>query len=669
LKKSEAREKIEELREEIRQHNYRYYVEDDPTISDREYDKLLKRLQELEDEFPEFRTENSPTQRVGASPADEFESADHREPMLSLSNAFEEKELTEFQDRLWRNLGRNDELTYVAEPKLDGLAIELIYEDGELTEALTRGDGRTGEVVTRNVKTIRSIPLTLRENGHEVPPLLEVRGEVYMEKDSFEEMNQRRAREGKDLFANPRNAAAGSLRQLDPSVTAERPLNAFFYDTGVVEGLEFRTQEELLGYLPKTGLRVNPYTEKCEGIDEARKFYERLEEKREEIPYEIDGIVIKVNDFALREELGTKTRSPRWAIAYKFPPERATTRIKDIEVGVGRTGALTPVALLEPVDIKGATISRASLHNQDEIDEKDIRIGDHVIIQRAGDVIPEVIKPIPEKRTGEEEKFHLPEKCPVCGEPVKRPEGEAIHRCVNISCPARVKESIKHFASKGGADIEGLGDKLVEQLVDEGLVTNIADLYRLKHDEIADLERMGDKSADNLLEALEESKDITFARLIYALGIRHVGEHLASVLTDHYRDFDQLGEATKHELTEINEIGPEVAHSIENFFSNEKNLELLGQLEKVGVEYSRESRGKEDILEGLRFVFTGRLDDFTRSEAERAVEDRGGRATSSVSSVTDYLVAGENPGSKYEAAQEQETEIIDEEEFKEMIRT
>lgn len=669
MKKNEAKEEIEKLRGEIRQHNYRYYVKDDPTISDREYDRLLKRLKELEEEYPEFRTENSPTQRVGASPADEFESADHRKPMLSLSNAFEEEEITEFRDRLWRKLGREKEITYVAEPKLDGLAVELIYENGELSEALTRGDGRTGEVVTRNVKTIRSIPLNLREDGQEIPTLLEVRGEVYMEKGDFEEMNEGRAKEGKDLFANPRNAAAGSLRQLDPSVTAERPLNAFFYDIGVVEGKEFRTQEELLDYLPRAGLRVNSYTEKCEGIEEAKEIYSRLEGKREEIPYEIDGIVIKVNDFSLREELGTKTRSPRWAIAYKFPPERATTRIIDIDVGVGRTGALTPVAHLEPVEIKGATISRATLHNQDEIDEKDVRVGDHVIIQRAGDVIPEIIKPIPDKRTGDEEKFHLPENCPVCGEPVKRPEDEAIHRCINISCPARVKESIKHFASKGGADIEGLGDKLVEQLVDEGLVENIADLYRLEHEEIADLERMGNKSADNLLEALEESKELSFSRLIYALGIRHVGEHMANVLNEEFRDFQEIKAASREDLTRIAEIGPEVAESIENFFSTEKNLELLEDLKEVGVEYTRETGSEEEILDGKRFVFTGRLDDFTRAGAEKIVEDLGGRATSSVSSVTDYLVVGENPGSKYDEAQELGTEIIDEDEFKEIIQS
>ncbi|MCF7876134.1 NAD-dependent DNA ligase LigA [Candidatus Bipolaricaulota bacterium] len=668
MDRSEAKERIEELREEIEEHNYRYYVLDDPTITDREYDRLLRELEELEEEYPEFRTDISPTQRVGASPADEFESGEHRTPMLSLSNAFEEREITEFRDRVQRKLGTEDELTYIAEPKLDGLAIELIYENGELSEGLTRGDGRTGEVVTRNIKTIRSIPLKLRSDGGEVPSLLEVRGEVYMEKGSFQKMNERRAEEGKDLFANPRNAAAGSLRQLDPSVTAKRPLNAFFYDTGVVEGREFTTQEELLNYFPDIGLRVNPYAEKCQGIKEAKEVYSKLEKKREEIPYEIDGIVIKVNDFNLREELGAKTRSPRWAIAYKFPPERAKTRIKDIEVGVGRTGALTPVAKLEPVEIKGATISRASLHNQDEIDEKDVRIGDTVIIQRAGDVIPEVIKPITEERTGDEEKFQLPDHCPVCGEPVKRPEGDAIHRCVNISCPARIKEAIKHFGSKAAADIEGLGDKLVDKLVEEGLVESIADLYRLDRKEIANLERMGEKSAENLLNALEESKEISFSRLIYALGIRHVGEHLANVLSRNFADFEGLKEAKKEELTSINEIGPEVGDSIVNFLANDSNLKLIEQLDKVGVKYEREAREDEKILDGTRFVFTGQLDDYTRSEAEDLVERLGGRATSSVSSLTDYLVAGENPGSKYEEAQEEGTEIINEEQFKELIQ-
>ncbi len=667
MKKSEAKERIEELRAEIEDHNYRYYVLEDPVITDREYDELLAELEELEGEYPEFQSENSPTQRVGASPAEEFESAEHSQPMLSLSNAFEEEGVLDFGDRVKRELGLDGDVTYLSEPKLDGLAVEVIYENGELTKGLTRGDGVTGEVVTRNIKTIRSIPLKLRTNGGEPPRLLEVRGEVYMGKDSFREMNERRAKEGKDLFANPRNAAAGSLRQLDPKVTARRPLDAFFYDVGEIGGVELNSQEELLDYLPSLGLRVNPYTRKCIGIGEAIDYFRDIEERREEIPYEIDGIVIKVNDFDLRDLLGTKTRSPRWALAYKFPPERARTKVLDIEVGVGRTGALTPVAVLDPVEVKGATISRATLHNQDEIDEKGIRIGDEVIIQRAGDVIPEVIKPVKGERDGSEEKFKLPDRCPVCGEPVKRPRGEAIHRCVNISCPARVKESIKHFASKGAADVDGLGDKLVEQFVDEGLVESIPDLYRLSKEEISDLERMGEKSAENLLESLEESKEITFSRLLYALGIRHVGEHLARVLESEYTDFDDLEEANREELEEINEIGPEVAESIVNFFSNDRNLDLIRELEEVGVRYERPERETKETLAGQKFVFTGRLENYTRAEAQDLVERSGGRATSSVSSATDFLVAGQSPGSKYDRAREEGVTILTEDEFEEMV--
>ncbi|MFP3952967.1 MAG: NAD-dependent DNA ligase LigA [Candidatus Acetothermia bacterium] len=665
MKKHKAKERIEELREEVEEHNYRYYVLDDPVITDREYDELLAELETLEEEYPEFKSENSPTQRVGARPAEEFESAEHRHPMLSLSNAFEEESVFDFDDRVRRELGVPGDITYLAEPKLDGLAVEVIYENGQLTEALTRGDGFTGEVVTRNIKTIRSIPLKLRSDGQELPPLVEVRGEVYMGKDSFRRMNERRAREDKDLFANPRNAAAGSLRQLDPSVTARRPLNAFFYDVGEVQGVELNSQEELLRFLPSIGLRVNPYIRKCSGIDEAVEYFGDIADRREEIPYEIDGIVIKINDFQLREVLGTKTRSPRWALAYKFPPERARTKILDIEVGVGRTGALTPVAILVPVEIKGATISRATLHNQDEIDEKDVRIGDEVIVQRAGDVIPEVIKPVKGERSGDEETFRLPDRCPVCGEPVKRPEGEAIHRCVNISCPARVKESIKHFASKGAADVEGLGDKLVEQLVDEGLVGDIPDLYRLSREEVSNLERMGDKSAENLLKSLEESKEISFSRLLYALGIRHVGEHLARVLEAEYADFDELREADRDELEAIHEIGPEVAESIVNFFSSQRNLELIEGLAEVGLRYERPDRDVEETLDEKKFVFTGRLENFTRAEAQDLVERLGGRATSSVSSETDYLVVGDNPGSKYDRALEEDVTILTEEEFRE----
>ncbi len=668
MERTEAKERIEKLRNKIEEHNYHYYVLDDPTITDKEYDELLEELENLEERYPEFQTPNSPTQRVGAKPADEFESAEHSEPMLSLSNAFQEKGVWEFEDRIFRKLDGVDEVTYITEPKLDGLAVEVIYQDGELVSALTRGDGFTGEVVTRNIKTIRSIPLRLRASQDDLPSTLEVRGEVYMGKESFQEMNQRRGKEGKDLFANPRNAAAGSLRQLDPSVTANRPLNAFFYDIGVVDGKTISTQEELLNYLPKVGLRVNPHTRKCASIGETINFFEDIRKKREDIPYEIDGIVIKVNDFSIREKLGTKTRSPRWALAYKFPPERARTEILDINISVGRTGALTPVAILDPVEVKGATISRATLHNQDEIDEKDIRIGDTVIIQRAGDVIPEVIKPVKQDRNGSEEKFKIPQNCPVCGEPVKKPKGEAIHRCVNISCPARIKESIKHYASKGAADIDGLGDKIVEQLVDNDLINSIPDLYKLEKEKVSALERMGEKSAKNLLEALDESKEISFSRLIFALGIRHVGEHLARVLAGEFTGLESLKEATAEELVSIKEIGPEVAESITNFFSNDKNIQLLHELQRVGVTYRLPEQTGHDLLSGKKFVFTGKLDNYTRSEAQKRVEELGGRATSSVSAQTDYLVLGDNPGSKYERAKDLDVEIIDEEEFVQIIQ-
>lgn len=669
MERAEAKERIKELRNKIEEHNYRYYVLDDPTITDKEYDSLLGELEDLEEQYPEFQTSSSPTQRVGAKPADEFESAEHSQPMLSLSNAFEEKEVWEFEDRVFRKLDGVDQVTYITEPKLDGLAVEIIYQDGELTSALTRGDGFTGEVVTRNIKTIRSVPLRLRSSEDDLPSTLEVRGEVYMGKESFQQMNQRRAKEGKDLFANPRNAAAGSLRQLDPSVTAKRPLDAFFYDTGVVDGKTISTQEELLTYLPKIGFRVNPHTRKCESIEEAINFFEDIRKEREDIPYEIDGIVIKVNDFSIRERLGTKTRSPRWALAYKFPPERARTEILDINVSVGRTGALTPVAILEPVEVKGATISRATLHNQDEIDEKDIRIGDTVLIQRAGDVIPKVIKPVKQERDGSEQKFQIPTQCPVCDEPVKKPKGEAIHRCVNISCPARIKESIKHYASKGAADIDGLGDRIVEQLVDNDLIDSIPDLYKLEKEQISGLERMGDKSADNLLEALDESKEISFSRLIYALGIRHVGEHLARVLAGEFSGFENLKKAPPEELVSINEIGPEVAESITNFFSNKKNLQLLDELQSVGITYQLPEGTGQDLLSGKKFVFSGKLDNYTRNEAQNFVEELGGRATSSVSTQTDYLVLGQNPGSKYDEAEDLEVEVIDEQEFMDIIQS
>ena len=675
LSLEEARRRVEELREEIRKHNYYYYVLDSPIISDAEYDALMRELQELEEQFPELYDPTSPTQQVGAPPLEEFRSVRHTIPMLSLANASTEEEVLEFDRRVKRLLGPEDQakVEYLVEPKYDGLAVELIYEEGVFTIGSTRGDGEVGEDVTLNLKTIKAIPLVLRRpEGLELPKRLAVRGEVYMEVADFKRLNEERLSQGEPPFANPRNAAAGSLRQLDSRITARRPLKIFFYDVGETVGIEFHTQEELLRTLPEFGLRVNPLFQKCASIEEAIAFHHELEEERESLPYESDGVVIKVNDFRLREQLGEIARAPRWAVAYKFAPRQATTRIREIILQVGRTGAVTPVALLEPVELSGATIGRATLHNQEEIKKKDIRIGDLVLIERAGDVIPEVVISIPEARTGEEREFMMPDRCPVCGTPLVRPEGEVVYRCPNISCPARIKESIRHFASKGALDIDGLGDKLVNQLVEKGLVKDLPDIFLLKKEELAALERMGEKSASNLIEAIERSKRPRLSRFIHALGIRHIGERLAEILAEHYATIEELMEADKEELQEIPEIGPEVARSIVEFFSTEKNRETVRRLLEAGVAPVSEKVEAEVArplpLAGKRFVFTGGLRDFTREEAEELVRRLGGEPTSSVSRKTDYVVVGENPGSKLAKAQRLGLKIINEEEFKELLK-
>jgi DNA ligase (NAD+) len=661
-----AKEKVEKLREEIRKHDYNYYVLNQPTISDAEYDVLMRQLQELEELYPQLKSPTSPTQRVGAPPAEEFGTVKHTIPMLSLSNAFTEEELVEFDQRVKRLL-ETDKVTYVVEPKFDGVAVELVYENGMFTVGSTRGDGEVGEDITQNLRTIPAIPLELRRlNGKgKIPKRLEVRGEVYMEIADFKRLNEQRAENKEPLFANPRNAAAGSLRQLDPRITAQRPLNIFCYDVGLTVGMEFHSQEEILKKLPLLGIRVNPHWAVCEDIGEAIEFYNDLSKKREELEYEVDGVVIKVNDFSLREILGEKSRSPRWAIAYKFPARQATTRIKKIIVQVGRTGALTPVAILEPVKLSGATIRRATLHNQDEIDKKDIRPGDAVLIQRAGDVIPEVVKSISaESKEKRSSKFKMPSHCPVCGSEVIRPQDEVVHRCPNISCPARLKESIRHFASKTAADIDGLGDKLIHQLVEKGLVKDVSDIYHLSLEEVAGLDRMAEKSAQNLLEAIEKSKEITLSRFIYALGIRHVGEHLAEVLAERF-DIEELASVGEEELLKINEIGPKVAQSIVAFFKDEKNRRTIHKLLEAGVEIVKPKAAKK--LEGKTFVFTGRLKDFTRGEAEELIRALGGRVSSSVSYRTDFVVVGEEAGSKLKKAKELGVEILTEKEFEELI--
>ncbi len=666
ISKEEAKKRIEELRKLIRHHDYLYYVLNKPEISDAEYDKLMRELQQLEEMYPEFITPDSPTQRVGAPPAEEFKTVAHLKPMLSLDNAFNEEEMRRFDERIKRELGKED-VIYTAEPKLDGLSVELVYENGVFVRGSTRGDGYNGEDVTENLKTIRAVPLRLREGKYGIPRLLAVRGEVIMHIHDFEELNKKLIERGEEPLANPRNAAAGSLRRLDPKETAERPLDIFFYEIMVVEGLKINTQWEALEHLREWGLKTNPLVKRCKNIDEVIEYYNEMKEKREQLSYEIDGIVVKVDNLEDQEKLGIKARSPRWAIAYKFPPREKITQVMDIIVQVGRTGTLTPVALLKPVDVSGVTVSRATLHNFDYIREKDVRIGDWVKVIRAGDVIPEVVEVIKEKRTGKEKIFQMPDKCPVCGSHVVR-EG-AYYRCTGgLSCPAQLKRSIAHYASKGAMDIEGLGPKIVDLLVDKGLVKRISDLYKLTIPDLLRLPGFALKSAKNLIESIEKSKERSLDRFIYALGIPNVGEHMAKVLAERFKTLDNLMNAREIELLAVPEVGPETAKSIVDFFREPRNREEIQRLKELGVKATFEKmEKKEGILKGKVFVFTGALKSFTRDEAKRIVEELGGRAASSVSRNVDYVVVGENPGSKYERAKQLGLKIINEEEFKKLI--
>ncbi len=666
ISKEEAKKRIEELRKLIRHHDYLYYVLNKPEISDAEYDKLMRELQQLEEMYPEFITPDSPTQRVGAPPAEEFKTVAHLKPMLSLDNAFNEEEMRRFDERIKRELGKEN-VIYTAEPKLDGLSVELVYENGVFVRGSTRGDGYNGEDVTENLKTIRAVPLRLREGKYGIPRLLAVRGEVIMHIHDFEELNKKLIERGEEPLANPRNAAAGSLRRLDPKETAERPLDIFFYEIMVVEGLKINTQWEALEHLREWGLKTNPLVKRCKNIDEVIEYYNEMKEKREQLSYEIDGIVVKVDNLEDQEKLGIKARSPRWAIAYKFPPREKITQVMDIIVQVGRTGTLTPVALLKPVDVSGVTVSRATLHNFDYIREKDVRIGDWVKVIRAGDVIPEVVEVIKEKRTGKEKVFQMPDKCPVCGSHVVR-EG-AYYRCTGgLSCPAQLKRSIAHYASKGAMDIEGLGPKIVDLLVDKGLVKRISDLYKLTIPDLLRLPGFALKSAKNLIESIEKSKERSLDRFIYALGIPNVGEHMAKVLAERFKTLDNLMNAREIELLAVPEVGPETAKSIVDFFREPRNREEIQRLKELGVKATFEKmEKKEGILKGKVFVFTGALKSFTREEAKRIVEELGGRAVSSVSRNVDYVVVGENPGSKYERAKQLGLKIINEEEFKKLI--
>ncbi len=663
------KKEIEKLREEIRYHDHKYYIENQPVISDKEYDQLMQRLIKLEEKYPQFITPDSPTQRVGGAPAEEFEESKHIVPLLSLSNAFSFNDLEAFDKRVKRMLGLpfDRDIEYVSELKIDGLAINLTYENGVLVKGATRGDGFRGEDVTNNLKTIHAIPLRLR--GERIPRLMEVRGEVYMLHRNFQRLNEERGKSGEPLFANPRNAAAGSVRQLDPRITAKRKLDIFTYALGEYKDGEIETHIELLRLFKSLGLKVNPTSRLCKSIKEVIRFCQNWTEKKKDLDYDVDGVVVKVNSIELQEKLGAVTKSPRWAVAYKFPAAQATTRIKKIVVQVGRTGALTPVAIMEPVEVGGVTVSRATLHNEDEIKKKDVRVGDRVLIQRAGDVIPYVASAIKEERTGKEKKFIFPKKCPVCGTDVYRPPGEAVTRCTNISCSAQIKETIRHFTSRGAMDVEGMGDAHVEQLVEKGLIKDPADLYYLKKEDLLPLERMGDKLVSNILEAIEKSKERDLPRLIYALGIRHVGSHIADVLAKNYSSLDELSKAKAEELSSIPEIGPIVARSVELFFKQEGAKRVIDKLEKAGVKLEVEKKKKApQILTGKTFVLTGTLEGFTREKTSEIIKELGGRVSSSVSKETDYVVAGKEPGSKYDKAKELGVKIINESQFKKLIK-
>lgn len=661
--------KIEELREKIRYHNYHYYVLDDLIISDTEYDQLMKELEDWETKYPQYINPSSPTQRVGIEPVSGFTTVKHITPMQSLANAFSSEELRAFDQRV-KKIIPQQRLKYVSELKIDGLAVALVYENGLFVRGATRGDGVTGEEVTSNLRTVKAIPLKLF--GEDIPPRIEVYGEVYIRKSDFKKLNEERIKKGESLFANPRNAAAGSVRQLDPRITAQRHLDTFIYRATFPEGNKFNTHMEVLSYLKKIGFKVNPHIKLCRDIEVAINYCQEWIEKKEEMDYEIDGMVIKVNSLRMREELGSTTRSPRWAVAYKFPAQQEITKVTDIILQVGSTGAITPVAELEEVTISGSVVKRATLHNQDEIRRKGIRKGVTVLIQKAGEVIPEVVKVIEDKRNGEENEFIMPTVCPECHEPISQPKGEVVYRCTNPDCPAQVKGRIRHFASRNAMDIEGLGPAIIDQLVEKGLIKNISGLYFLKRDDLISLERMAEKSAYNLLDAIEKSKKKSLAKLIYGLEIRYVGVHTSELITGYYSTLDKFKKADLEELIDIKEIGPRIAKSIIHFFEDEKNLNIIERLRNAGVNFGqekekmREEKGVQ-VLAGKQFVLTGTLKDFTRIQAKEIISELGGRVTGSVSKKTDYVIAGEDPGSKYQKAQKLGVTIINEEEFKKLI--
>ncbi|MDA2927489.1 NAD-dependent DNA ligase LigA [Acidobacteria bacterium AH-259-G07] len=663
-----AKERISELRKEIEYHNYQYYVLDDPVIGDQEYDRMFRELVELEGEYPELASPDSPVQRIGGEPQKKFQKVQHRRPMLSLANAFDEAELRAFYKRI-RNLLESVEIDFVTELKIDGVAVALSYEDGVFVRGATRGNGLIGEDITANLRTIRAIPLKLRDNKK--PEVVEVRGEAYLPISAFERINEERAQEGESPFANPRNAAAGALRQLNPQVTASRPLAFFAYSVGYLEGLNFRTQIQVLEQLREWGFPVNPQHRYQPSMEEVIRFCHEWESKRKSLDYQIDGIVVKVNRLDYQDRLGVVSRDPRWAISFKFPGELATTRLHEIKINVGRSGALNPYALLEPVQVGGVTIRTATLHNEDDIRRKDIREGDLVVVKRAGDVIPQVVGPVREKRTGQERPFTYPDRCPACNAAVRREPGDAMAYCTNRNCPAQVLEALKHFVSQGAMDIRGLGPQTLEKLLELELIEDPADLYFLTAEDLAKLPNFKEKSIKNLLNGIEQSKSQGFQRVLFALGVRHVGESIAELLVTDFGDIDSLAAAPEDEISSIQGVGPEIARSVHHYFQVEDNRRLIEKLKKAGLQFqvAGETLKGEGSFSGRAFVITGTLPGFSRSQAAEFIESHGGRVTSSLSSKTDFLVVGEGPGSKLKKAEELGIAPISESELKKMAIT
>lgn len=665
MRLEDAKKRVDELHKLLNQYGYEYYVLDKPSVPDSEYDKRMQELIALETEFPQLKTPNSPTQRIGGEVLEGFQKVRHRIPMLSLANAFNEADLRDFDRRVRQTVG---DTAYVCELKIDGLAVSLRYENGVFVQGSTRGDGTVGEDITVNLRTVRSIPLQLTEKV-----TIEVRGEVFMPKKSFAKLNKEREENGEILFANPRNAAAGSLRQLDPKIAASRNLDVFLYAIGENHLELIERHSEGLNYLDRLGLKTNQERRLCSTIDDVLEYIKEWQEKRPDLPYEIDGIVVKVDRYDQQEKLGTTVKSPRWAIAYKFPAEEVMTKLIGIDLSVGRTGVVTPTGILEPVRVAGTTVQRASLHNEDLIKEKDIRIGDYVIVKKAGDIIPEVVRSVPEKRTGKENPFAMPTHCPACGSELVRLEGEVALRCINPKCPAQIREGLIHFVSRNAMNIDGLGEKVITQLFQENLVADVADIYKLTKDQLIQLERMGEKSVQNLLTAIEASKENSLERLLFGLGIRHVGAKAAKILAQTYEHIDRLMEAKEEELQAITDIGEKMANSIVTYFQAPEVKELIDELKSLGVNVTYKGERPENIADiespvaGKTIVLTGKLMNLSRNEAKEKLEQLGATVTGSVSKKTDIVIAGADAGSKLEKAQSLDIEIWSEEQFLEIL--